>query len=74
MSTFDRIETQTKRLSSIINDRTTIFSSQFTPAGWHGKIGEGMLADAIFDRIVHDSYTILIDGEKSMHKRKEIME
>ena len=53
---------------------STIFSSQFAPAGWHGKIGEGTLADAILDRIVHDSYTIFIDGEDSMIKRKGIQE
>ncbi len=53
---------------------STIFSSQFTPAGWHGKIGEGTLADAILDRIVHDSYTIFIDGDDSMRKRKGITE
>lgn len=53
---------------------STIFSSQFSPAGWHGKIGEGTLADAILDRIVHDSYTIFIDREDSMRKRKGIKE
>jgi len=53
---------------------STIFSSQFAPAGWHGKIGEGTLADAILDRIVHDSYTIFIDGVDSMRKRKGIQE
>lgn len=52
---------------------STIFSSQFSPAGWHGKIGESTLADAILDRIVHDSYNILIDGDESMRKRKGIL-
>jgi len=53
---------------------STIFSLQFAPAGWHGKIGEGTLADAILERIVHDSFTIFIDGEDSMRKRKGIHE
>ncbi|MDP2856880.1 MAG: IS21-like element helper ATPase IstB [Bacillota bacterium] len=51
---------------------STIFSSQFAPAGWHMKIGEVTLADAILDRIVHDSYTIVIDGKDSMRNRKGI--
>lgn len=51
---------------------STIFSSQFAPAGWHGKIGDGPLADSIMDRIVHDSHTLVIDGEESMRKRKGI--
>ena len=41
--------------------------------GWHSRIGsEGTLADAILDRIVHDSYEIFIVGEDSMRRRKGI--
>lgn len=53
---------------------STIFCSQFDIGGWHQKIGEPTLADAICDRIVHDSYTIVIGGTDSMRKRKGITE
>lgn len=52
--------------------RLTIFCSQFNPRGWHEKIGEDTLADAILDRIVHDSYNILIDGKMLMRERHGI--
>ena len=51
---------------------STIFVSQFAPQGWHSKIGEDTLADAILDRIVHDSYPIHIEGKDSMRKKKGI--
>jgi DNA replication protein DnaC len=50
---------------------STIFCSQFSPAGWHGKIGEATLADAILDRIVHDSYTIEIHSNGSDYSMRE---
>ena len=53
---------------------STIFCSQFDVGGWHQKIGEPTLADAICDRIVHDSYTIVVQGADSMRKRKGIPE
>ncbi|HRX22444.1 MAG TPA: IS21-like element helper ATPase IstB [Syntrophomonadaceae bacterium] len=48
---------------------STIFCSQFDPRGWHANIGQDTLADSILDRIVHDSYTIFIDGFISMRER-----
>lgn len=57
-------ETEARDVLEIVHARhkraSTIFCSQFSPAGWHKKIGEATLADAILDRIVHDSYTIEI--------------
>lgn len=51
---------------------STIFCSQFDVGGWHDKIGEPTLADAICDRIVHDSYRIVIAGEDSKPDAKSI--
>jgi len=67
-------EPEARDLLEIVEGRhqkgSTIFLSQFSPAGWHSKIGESTLADAILDRIVHDSYEIYIDGKDSMRKHK----
>jgi DNA replication protein DnaC len=70
-------ESEARDLLEIVEARhqrgSTIFCSQFAPAGWHSKIGENTLADAILDRIVHSSYTITIEGLDSMRKRKGII-
>jgi DNA replication protein DnaC len=68
-------ESEARDLLEIIHYRhkraSTIFCSQFAPAGWHSKIGEATLADAILDRIVHDSYTIEIhNGENDLSMRE----
>ena len=71
-------ETQAMDLLEIVEARhqneSTIFCTQFAPRGWHEKIGEDTLADAILDRIIHDSYTIFIDGKTSMRERHGIKE
>lgn len=64
---------QSTYLLEIIESRlqvsSTIFCSQFDPEGWHSKLGNPQIADAILDRIVHDSYKILVDGKISMRER-----
>jgi DNA replication protein DnaC len=70
-------ESEARDLLEIVEARhkiaSTIFCSQFAVAGWYAKIGEPTLAEAICDRIVHNSYTIKIEGN-SMRKRKGISE
>jgi len=71
-------ESEARDLLEIVEARhqtgSTIFCSQFAPGGWHSKIGESTLADAILDRIVHSSYTITIEGTDSMRKRKGLIQ
>jgi DNA replication protein DnaC len=74
---FSISDTDARDVLEIVNARhkraSTIFCSQFAPEGWHGKIGEPAVADAICDRIVHDSYKIIIGGD-GMRKRKGLKE
>ena len=74
---FPITDTDARDILEIINARhkraSTIFCSQFAPEGWHDKVNDPAVADAICDRIVHDSYKIIIHGD-GMRKRKGINE
>jgi len=60
-------------LMEIIEDRhgkaSTIITSQIPVSGWYDIIGEQTIADAILDRIVHESHRLELKGE-SMRKKK----
>jgi DNA replication protein DnaC len=54
-------------LLEIIEDRhgraSTIIASQLPVEKWHETIGDGSVADAILDRIVHSAQRILLSGQ-----------
>ncbi|MHB1702556.1 MAG: ATP-binding protein, partial [Acidobacteriaceae bacterium] len=55
----------------IIDDRTqqrsTIVASQLPIDHWYATIGDATVADAILDRLVHQSHKLILKGE-SMRK------
>ncbi|QQT51462.1 IS21-like element helper ATPase IstB [Sphingobacterium multivorum] len=61
-------------LMEIIEDRhnkkSTIIASQLPVSAWHEVIGEGTVADAILDRLVHGAQRLSLSGE-SMRKVKK---
>ena len=63
---------QRRDLLEILDDRygthSTIVTSQLTVDHWHQTIGDPTLADAILDRLVHNTHRIALNG-KSMRKR-----
>ena len=50
--------------------RSTIITAQVPVKKWHEVIGEKTLADAILDRIVHQSIRVELYGESLRKKRK----
>ena len=65
-------------LLEIIEDRhnkgSMIVTSQLPVEGWYEIIGEKTIADAILDRLIHQSHRIELTGESMRRKRKIINE
>lgn len=47
-----------------------IITSQIPMANWHELFGEGTIADAIMDRLIHSSHRLNLKGESLRRKRK----
>ncbi|MFR4146788.1 MAG: hypothetical protein ACLT1J_11015 [Mediterraneibacter gnavus] len=54
---------------------SVIFCTQFEPKGWYSRIGndcDATICEAIIDRIIHNSYEVMLDGRISMRERHGI--
>jgi DNA replication protein DnaC len=70
----DRLNASQRRdLMEIVEDRcgtgSTLVTSQLPVDAWHAVIDEPTFADAILDRLVHNTYRLDLDGP-SLRKLK----
>jgi DNA replication protein DnaC len=71
-------EQERRDFLEIMEDRydlkSTIITSQIPVNKWHELIGDSTIADAILDRIVHNSYRLELKGESMRKNKKEAKE
>jgi DNA replication protein DnaC len=53
-----------------VGSRASILTSQLPVAEWHDYIGDPTLADAILDRLVHQSHRIHLEAKDSLRGRE----
>lgn len=67
--------TDTQDLLDILDDRygrsSTILVSQLPVSDWHLRFPDPTLADAILDRLIHNSYRIELEGESQRKVRAD---
>ena len=69
---------QRNDLLEIMEDRhglkSTLITSQLPIAQWHKAIGDATLADAILDRLLHNSHKLKLKGESMRKVMSELAE
>jgi DNA replication protein DnaC len=69
-------DSATRDLLEILDDRhgyrSTLVTSQIPIENWHAALGDPTLADAILDRLVHNTYRINLSGESLRKRRKSL--
>ena len=62
-----RADAERRALLEIIEDRygnrSTILTNQLPPKSWHDHVGDPTIADAIYDRLLHNAHQINLKGE-----------
>ena len=53
-------------------DKSTIVTSQLPPSSWHDFIGDPTIADAIMDRLIHNTHKIELKGGSMRKKRGKL--
>jgi DNA replication protein DnaC len=70
------VKEQRHDLLEILEDRnglrSTLVTSQLPVKHWHEIIADPTLADAILDRIVHNAYKLVLEGDSMRKKRSKL--
>ena len=70
------IKEQRHDLLEILEDRhglrSTLITSQLPVKHWHEIIADPTLADAILDRLVHNAYKLVLDGDSMRKKQSKL--
>ena len=70
------VKEQRHDLLAILEDRhglrSTLITSQFPVKHWHEIIADPTLADAILDRLVHNAYKLVLNGESMRKKQSKL--
>ena len=73
---FQFIKEHRHDLLEILEDRhglrSTLVTSQVPVKHWHEVVDDPTLADAILDRLVHNAYKLVLNGESMRKKRSKL--